>query len=135
MRITLTLEKSRLHKKGKSIFIEISDLDDIEDEELLSSQLSSLPKIVERGENYFEVPSRYFQDVLLALEFWDLEIVGEIPAEISQYIESRNRITESDSGEFNFKTRPFEHQLESFEYAKSHPSFLLGDEQGLGKIS
>lgn len=32
-----------------------------------------------------------------------------------------------------FKTSCFSHQLEGFEYAKIHPKFLLGDEQGLGK--
>ena len=35
--------------------------------------------------------------------------------------------------EFNFKTTPFNHQIEAFNYAKSVDKFLLGDEQGLGK--
>lgn len=34
---------------------------------------------------------------------------------------------------FQFKTNPFEHQRESFEYALENDSFILGDEQGLGK--
>lgn len=34
---------------------------------------------------------------------------------------------------FNFKTKPFKHQIEGFEYGLSHDRFLLGDEQGLGK--
>lgn len=131
--ISLRIAKSRMHKKGKSIFIDIPDLNDEEEESLLGAQLSSLPKIVERGFNKFEVPIRYMQDLLLALEYWDLEIEGELPEEISQYIESRNRISSADSSDFIFKTEPFSHQLDSFEYAKSHPSFLLGDEQGLGK--
>jgi SNF2 family DNA or RNA helicase len=37
------------------------------------------------------------------------------------------------SDSFNFKTTPFEHQKQAFEYALSHDKFLLGDEQGLGK--
>lgn len=131
--IILTINKSRIHKNGKSIFVNIPDIDDSEEEELLATQLSSMPKIIERGYNYFEVPIRYFQDLLLALEYWDLEITGDLPKDISEYIESRNRIAETDSVDFNFKTKPFQHQLESFEYAKEHPSFLLGDEQGLGK--
>ena len=111
--IILTINKSRIYKKGKSIFITIPELSDVEDEELLGSQLSSLPKIIERGYNYFEVPIRYFQDLLAALEYWDLEINGELPNDISEYIQSRNRITESDSEDFSFKTKPFQHQLES----------------------
>src|SRR5699024_12543912 len=34
---------------------------------------------------------------------------------------------------FRSKTKPFNHQLESFVYADTHDKFLLGDEQGLGK--
>ena len=131
--IELKIEKSRMHKRGNSIYISIPDLNDKEDEELLGTQLSSLPKIKERGYNYFEVPIRYFQDVLHALEYWDLEIIGEVPKDVQSYIDSRNRIVEAAPGEFSYKTEPFEHQVESFDYAKDHPCFLLGDEQGLGK--
>lgn len=131
--IELKIEKSRMHKKGNSIYISIPDIDDKEDEDLLGTQLSSLPKIKERGYNYFEVPIRYFLDVLNALEYWDLEIIGEVPKDVQSYIDSRNRIVEATPGEFTYKTEPFEHQVEGFEYAKDHPCFLLGDEQGLGK--
>jgi SNF2 family DNA or RNA helicase len=34
---------------------------------------------------------------------------------------------------FNFKTKPFEHQMEGLMYGLEHDKFLLGDEQGLGK--
>lgn len=34
---------------------------------------------------------------------------------------------------FKFKTEPYQHQIEGVEFALSHQSFLLGDEQGLGK--
>ncbi len=34
---------------------------------------------------------------------------------------------------FQFKTNPFNHQIEGFEYGLKHDRFLLGDEQGLGK--
>lgn len=131
--ISLNIEKSRMHKKGNSIYISITDTDDAEEEALLGEQLSSLPKIKERSYNYFEVPIRYFHDVLDALSYWDLDITGDIPKDVREYIESRNRISQTESTDFEFKTKPFEHQLESFEYAKEHPCFLLGDEQGLGK--
>lgn len=131
--ISLNIKKSRMHKKGNSIYISITDTDDAEEEALLGEQLSSLPKIKERSYNYFEVPIRYFHDVLDALSYWDLEITGDIPKDVREYIESRNRISQTESTYFEFKTKPFEHQLESFEYAKEHPCFLLGDEQGLGK--
>lgn len=34
---------------------------------------------------------------------------------------------------FEFKTKPFAHQLDCFKYGIRHEKFLLGDEQGLGK--
>lgn len=34
---------------------------------------------------------------------------------------------------FKFKTEPFQHQLDGFEYGLSNNCWLLGDEQGLGK--
>jgi len=35
--------------------------------------------------------------------------------------------------EFDFKTVPFSHQIEGFNYGMSHTKWLLGDEMGLGK--
>ena len=35
--------------------------------------------------------------------------------------------------DFNFKTNPFSHQIEGFNYGMSHDRWLLGDEMGLGK--
>ena len=34
---------------------------------------------------------------------------------------------------FEFKTKPFQHQMEGFEYGLKYDKWLLGDEQGLGK--
>ena len=34
---------------------------------------------------------------------------------------------------FEFKTKPFNHQIEGFQYGLNHDKWLLGDEQGLGK--
>lgn len=34
---------------------------------------------------------------------------------------------------FEFKTEPYEHQIEGFTYGLTHDRFLLGDEMGLGK--
>ena len=34
---------------------------------------------------------------------------------------------------FTFKTKPFEHQIEGFNYGLQYDRWLLGDEQGLGK--
>lgn len=43
------------------------------------------------------------------------------------------RFEKPDLTGFRFKTQPFPHQVEGFNYAQEHPRFHLGDEQGLGK--
>lgn len=40
---------------------------------------------------------------------------------------------EIDLTEADFKTKPYQHQLEGVEYGITHTSWLLGDQQGLGK--
>ena len=39
-------------------------------------------------------------------------------------------ITESIPEDYEFKTKPYQHQIEGVEYGLSHKKFLLGDEQG-----
>lgn len=56
--IQLVIDKSRMNKRGNSIYITVPK--DTDDEELLGTQLSTLPKIRELGYNHFEVPIRYF---------------------------------------------------------------------------
>ncbi len=130
--IELVVAQSTIRKRGKSIFIETWAETD-EDAQLMSKKLLSLPDIVEKEANVFEIPLRHFNHVIDELDLWELVIYGDLPEDVRQYIESRNSISQSSLGEFEFKTKPFQHQLECFEFAKSHPCFLLGDEQGLGK--
>lgn len=41
--------------------------------------------------------------------------------------------TPSKDLDFKFKTKPFKHQQEAFDFAREHQNFLLADDQGLGK--
>lgn len=41
-------------------------------------------------------------------------------------------VTDIISG-FNFKTKPYQHQIDGFKYGLQYDKWLLGDEQGLGK--
>lgn len=50
-----------------------------------------------------------------------------------EYIpKERNKYVKVPKG-FEFKTKPYEHQIEGFTYGLAHDRFLLGDEMGLGK--
>ena len=44
-----------------------------------------------------------------------------------------NKESEHLDYDFEFKTKPFQHQLEAFDYGLNNDKWLLGDEQGLGK--
>lgn len=56
----------------------------------------------------------------------------EIEIRADQYIPTTKRQAEIPNG-FQFKTRPFEHQVDGFNYGLNHDRWLLADEQGLGK--
>lgn len=81
----------------------------------------------------WEVHSKYFDNVLDMFQQYDIEIVGELPKEAERVLELADRFDEIGTEGFEFKTKPFDHQLESFEFAMNRRKFLLGDEQGLGK--
>lgn len=52
---------------------------------------------------------------------------------IEEYVPTtKNKSVEVPKG-FEFKTKPYEHQIEGFNYGLVHDRFLLGDEMGLGK--
>ena len=130
--IEIVVGKSTTRKRARSLFIETWAETD-EDAVNMTTKLARLPEVVEIDSNNFEIPYRHFNDVLDELDEWELHIYGDLDRNVQQYIESRNRISSTEETEFQFKTEPFSHQIECFEYAKEHPCFLLGDEQGLGK--
>lgn len=73
----------------------------------------------------WEVPFNKLQTLVEKLEDFDFEIIGK-------YIDTQKPKAVTPNG-FQFKTRPFEHQIEGFNYGLNHDRWLLGDEQGLGK--
>ena len=73
-------------------------------------QLKKLPELIEMFHDY------------------DIKICGLID-EINK---DKRKNCKKPAG-FTFKTEPFEHQIDGFEYGLNHTKWLLGDEQGLGK--
>ena len=130
--IEIVVSASSIYSRGKSLYLETwPDTD--QDAVKMAQDIARLPDVHNRGENNFEIPYRHFNRVIDQLDEWELVIYGDIDKDMKSYIDSRNSIQESESSEFDFKTKPFAHQVECFEYAQTHPCFLLGDEQGLGK--
>lgn len=64
------------------------------------------------------------------------ELVEKLPREqfdIFGHYESLLKEDVAVPSNFNFKTKPFEHQVAGFQYGLNNDRWLLGDEQGLGK--
>lgn len=73
----------------------------------------------------WEVPFNKLGDVVNKLSRYAIEITGT-------YISLEKPKAEMPEG-FEFKTKPFEHQIEAFNYGLQNDRWLLGDEMGLGK--
>lgn len=85
-----------------------------------------------RNSKLWECKIDYFPIILDKLKFEDVQICGEIPKKFEKYLKLLN-VYDTQDASYNSKTKPFDHQMDSFKYALTHNKFLLGDEQGLGK--
>ena len=75
-------------------------------------------------EKEWEIPALKFLEVNTMLEDYDMEIHGR------ELLEKKEAKAPKD---FSFKTKPFEHQIDGFNFGLQNDRWLLGDEQGLGK--
>lgn len=84
-------------------------------------------------EKAWEVPTRYLPNLVAIFQDYKVTLKGKVTSRVKKAVENSPTFDQVDYSNFEFKTKPFAHQLESFDYAKDHNRFLLGDEQGLGK--
>ncbi len=75
----------------------------------------------------WEVPSKYLKNLIEYFDKEDIHIVGNVNKLYKQPVEYKK------PDNFEFKTEPFEHQIEGFKFGLTHDRWLLADEQGLGK--
>lgn len=73
----------------------------------------------------WELPFNKFATLIEKLSDYEFHITGKC-------ISSENKKINVPTG-FEFKTKPFEHQIDGFRYGLQYDRWLLGDEQGLGK--
>lgn len=75
----------------------------------------------------WETPFNNLDKLISKLQQFDIEI--NIPEDANI-----NKTTKIEAPkDFQFKTRPFQHQRDGFEYGLQYDKWLLADEQGLGK--
>ena len=73
----------------------------------------------------WEVPFTKLGEFVTKLSDFDFDITG-------QYVTLEKPKAVMPKG-FEFKTTPFQHQIDGFNYGLQYDRWLLGDEQGLGK--
>ena len=79
------------------------------------------------SETEWEVPTNKVEYLINKLKGFDIKICGKLTI-----FEDKNTNVGLPEG-FEFKTKPFSHQLEGVEYGLKYDRWFLGDEQGLGK--
>lgn len=122
--ITIKLGKpNKLKKDEQSAFIGF----DYSPETV--QKVKSLPnRYYDPAKKLWEVPTADLPQVIELFKSEKINLVGTAVTG-SSLIE-----TESiDLNKLNFKTKPFNHQIEGVQYGLKHKKFLLADEQGLGK--
>lgn len=72
----------------------------------------------------WEIPLNKLTDFINQLSDYEFQLKGELGALVEKKVPNIK---------FDFKTKPFEHQVDGFNYGLTHDAWLLGDEQGLGK--
>lgn len=94
------------------------------DSELVGVMRNQSSRFWHATEKLWEIPVNRLPKVLPAMGNREITITGNY--------KKKERVAKVPKG-FEFKTKPFEHQIEGFEYGLKYDKFLLGDEQGLGK--
>ena len=75
----------------------------------------------------WEIPVSLYEEFKDKISFCEITEEGEVAKP------KKEKTKAHAPKNFEFKTKPFEHQVEGFNYGLTHNSWLLGDEQGLGK--
>jgi len=117
--INIEVKKAKKVNGDRSAFISFPY-----DNELVNILRNEPNRFWHSKEKLWEIPARRLINFVNNVGNREITLTGE-------FIEEVNQI-EIPTG-FEFKTNPFNHQSEGFEYGLKYDKFLLGDEQGLGK--
>ena len=97
-------------------------------DQMIVNTVKALPqRFYNADKKEWEAPLNSLPTILSQLPQFDFDITG-------QYVELDAPKKEAKVPvNFKFKTTPFQHQIDGFNYGLQSNSWLLGDEQGLGK--
>lgn len=81
----------------------------------------------------WEVPVSNINDLLTLFQEYEVKIKGKVNSKVEKAVSNVVMFDNIEVQNFPYKTTPYQHQIEGFNYGMSHNKFLLGDDQGLGK--
>lgn len=118
--INVEVRKSKWCNEEYSMFVSF------EYNQKVVDTIRSLPtRYFNKDTKEWEVPLKKLQYLLDNLSEFDFDISGK-------YVTlEKPKVVAPES--FNFKTEPYEHQIEGFNFGLNNDRWLLGDEMGLGK--
>lgn len=126
--------KLKMDKPNKILRTKMSIYMSIPYDPKLIQLIKTIPKAYyHSGSKVWEVHPKFFRNVLDMFSPYPMEIVGDLTPAAEKELELADKFDSNICTDYTFKTEPFDHQRECFEYAMNHNKFLLGDEQGLGK--
>lgn len=126
--ITVEMKPSKHLKTKESLFVSFPyDVETV-------SKIKTLPKRFYVSETkQWEIPVANINDVVTMFADKEIQIVGKVNSKVDTAVSNMVRFDNVAANDYSFKTNPFQHQVEGFNYGLVHNKFLLGDEQGLGK--
>ncbi len=126
--ITIKQKKATNLKTKESLYVSFPySLDSV-------SKIKSLPKRhYIPATHEWEVPVAEINNVVALFSDQEINISGKVNTKVAAKVENRVLFDKVDGSDYTFKTTPYQHQIEGFNYGLAHNKFLLGDEQGLGK--
>ena len=81
----------------------------------------------DKNNKTWEVPAKKLRELLQCFTKHRVNITGDFSA-----FEEKQKVVNVPK-EFQFKTKPYDHQIDGLNFGLAHDRWLLGDEQGLGK--
>ena len=119
--ITINIQKSQKLKNYEYAMFVSFDFNN----KILEAVKNSSERYYNPDTREWELPIKKLQYLTETLSDFDFEIKGH-------YIDFTKKEAKVPNG-FEFKTKPFEHQIDGFNYGLQNEKWLLADEQGLGK--
>lgn len=126
--ITIEIKEAQKVYGKKSAFISFPY-----DMELVNLMREQQNRFWHAGVKKWEISFNHVENVLKNLTNRKYEIIDNFKEETKKETKEQEKEPFINADGFEFKTKPFLHQIEGFEFGLKNDRFLLGDEQGLGK--